>query len=605
MQLAERGVLDLDAPIQKYLPSFPIKPWPISTRELLAHLAGIRHYASPAEIDSTRHYLNLAEPLTIFARDPLIAEPGTAFNYTTYGYVVAGAVLEAVAGKRFTDVLSERVFKPAGIEHMQADDSFAIIPNRARGYKRGPDGRIENCTPADTSNKIPGGGLCSTAEDLVRFALAVNSGKLLKPETVKLMFQPQHLRSGQQTNYGLGWSIVQDGASRLVGHSGGQQGVSTMLLMDTNRGYVVAVMANLEAARVDDSRRVSCAFWHVETMPMPTANRKWPLGINTYCLRFQRWNDRQLLEYCVAQKLDAIFLQDSLDPDVMEPKHWAEVRAWSKDAGLHFETGGGAILPKTPDAANEIIALLGKNIDRARAMGSPIVRALLASDRYVLPPGSLEAHIETAAGILRAVRSRAIDAGVKIAIENHKDLQAWETRRLIETAGTDFVGSYLDTGNPVFVAEDPLTTIEELGPVAVTFHLRDSVVYDDAGGVAVQWVPLGEGTVDFKQVLAKAGEILPDVYVYCKPITARPPVVLPVYSEEFWNKWFPRARARDLGRFLALARRGRPYDKAHITADVAELRERYMPALKVQQLEHMQQSLAYCRNTLELGLSRL
>ena len=83
-------------------------------------------------------------------------------------------------------------------------------------------------------------------------------------------------------------------------------------------------------------------------LPAATAARQWPLGINTYCLRFQRWNDRRLFDYCTSQKLDAIFLQDSLDPAAMQPKHWAEVRAWAKDAGLHLETGGGAILPKTP-----------------------------------------------------------------------------------------------------------------------------------------------------------------------------------------------------------------------------------------------------------------
>ena len=337
-------------------------------------------------------------------------------------------------------------------------------------------------------------------------------------------------------------------------------------------------------------------------LPAAAAARQWPLGINTYCLRFQRWNDRQLMDYCVEQKLDAIFLQDSLDPGVMDPKHWAEVRAWSKEFGLHLETGGGAILPKTAEAYPRIVATLRKNIERAAAMGSPIVRALLASDRYSMPNGPVVQHIETAAKILREVRSQAMDAGLKIGIENHKDLQAWETRQLIETAGKEFVGSYLDTGNPVFVAEDPLTTVEELGPYAVTFHLRDSVVYEHPKGIAVQWVPLGEGTVDFKALVARAAEILPAVHIYCKPITGRPPDVLPVYSQEFWTKWFPRARSSDLARFLALAKRGRPYEKAQITADAPELRDRYMDALKRQQLEHMQRSLDYCRKALDLGI---
>jgi sugar phosphate isomerase/epimerase len=342
-------------------------------------------------------------------------------------------------------------------------------------------------------------------------------------------------------------------------------------------------------------------------LPLQAQPRKWQLGINTYCLRFERWNDRQLFDYCTRQKLDAIFLQDSLDPGVRDPKHWAEIRAWSKDTGLHLETGGsaltGAVNPKGPGDRAKSIAELRMNIDRAAAMGSPIVRTLVAGDRYGLPDGSLDRVIESAAGVLREVRSQAMDAGIKIAIENHKELQAWETRTLIETAGKEFVGSYLDTGNPVFVAEDPMTTLEELGPYAVTFHLRDSVVYEEPGGIAVQWVPLGEGTVDFKAIVARAAEILsPAVYIYCKPITARPPVVLPVYTNEFWIKYFPRARSRDLARFLALAKRGKPYDQPHVMEDVAGQRDRFMDALKIQQLDHMERSLEYCRKSLDLGL---
>lgn len=350
------------------------------------------------------------------------------------------------------------------------------------------------------------------------------------------------------------------------------------------------------------TRRDFLAFAGAAATASFAAQRKWPLGINTYCLRFQRWNDRQLMDYCAAKKLDAIFLQDSLDPGVMDPKHWADVRAWSKDLELHLETGGGAILPRSADAFAQSVATLRKNIERAAAMGSPIVRALLASDRYSLPDGPVEQHIETTVKLLREVRTQAMDAKVKIAIENHKELQAWETRQLIEAAGREFVGSYLDTGNPVFVAEDPMTTVEELGPYAVTFHLRDSVVYEHPDGIAVQWVPLGEGTVDFKAIVSRASENLPQVYIYCKPITARPPVVLPVYTDEFWTKWFPRGRSRDFSRFLALARRGRPYDKPHVEADLPDVRDRFMDALKIQQLEHMERSLDYCRKTLKLGV---
>jgi sugar phosphate isomerase/epimerase len=336
--------------------------------------------------------------------------------------------------------------------------------------------------------------------------------------------------------------------------------------------------------------------------PALSATRQWKLGFNTYCLRFERWNDRQLFDFAIKQKLDAIFLQDSLDPAVMDPKHWADVKAWAQEAKLHLETGGISFLPKTPEAYPQVLANMRKNIDRAKGMGSPIVRTLLAGDRYQMPPGPVEQHLVTAHKMLTDLRSYAMDAGVRIAIENHKDINAWQTRELIIAAGRDFVGSYLDTGNPVFVAEDPMTTVEELGPLAVCFHLRDSVVYEVPEGIAVQWVPLGEGTVDFKAIVAKAAEVMPEVYIYCKPITARPPVVIPIYNDEFFTKWFPHHRSRDLERFVRLAKRGKPYDKAQVVEDVDGGRTEFMDALKVQQIEHMERSLNYCRKTLDLGV---
>ena len=290
---------------------------------------------------------------------------------------------------------------------------------------------------------------------------------------------------------------------------------------------------------------------------LPAWQGRLPMGLNTYCLRALRWDDARLLDYCAARKLDAVFLQDSLDPRTADPAHWSGVRAQAARLGLHLETGGGGIFPKTPDAVPASVDHILKNLARAKAMGSPIVRCVMASERAALPPGPIEAHIATMVKLLRGVRSQVMDAGLKIAIEIHKDLQAWEHRMMIEAAGTEFVGTYLDTGNPVFVMEDPLTTIEEVGRYALTMHLRDSVVYETPRGIAVQWVPLGEGTVDFKQVIAKVREHCPPVYIYIKPITGRPPQVLPVHDREFW-KSYPKARAADFARFLALARRGQP-----------------------------------------------
>jgi 3-oxoisoapionate decarboxylase len=114
------------------------------------------------------------------------------------------------------------------------------------------------------------------------------------------------------------------------------------------------------------------------------SQKPWPLGINTYCLRFWKWNDRQLFDYCAKEKLDAIFLQDSIDPGLNTPAHWAEVRASSKDTGMHLETGGDSLLPKTVAQIPESIATLRKNIERAHAMGSPVVRANLTPSTNTL-----------------------------------------------------------------------------------------------------------------------------------------------------------------------------------------------------------------------------
>jgi len=328
-----------------------------------------------------------------------------------------------------------------------------------------------------------------------------------------------------------------------------------------------------------------------------------PIGINTYCLRAMKWRDTQLIDYADSLKMDAVFLQDSLDPDAMNPAHWRKIRDYVQSKRLHIETGTGAVLPKSPADFDASVKNLRQGVVRAKALGSPIVRCLHAGDREHMPPGPVPRHMETMIKVLRAVRSEAMDAGVKLAIENHKDLFAWEMKQVIEGAGKEFVGSYLDTGNPMFVMEDPMTTLEELGPLAVTVHLRDSVVYETPNGIAVQWVPLGEGVVDFKAFVARLRELATGVHVYIKPITGRPPAILQVYDPTFW-KVFAGARAADFARFLALAKKGRPYESHMVIEDLPgrQTPEPFVAAVQYQQREHMERSVAYAKKSLDLGV---
>ncbi len=267
MQLAERGKLDLDAPIQKYCPAFPEKPWLVTARQLLGHLGGIRHYRGPEEFNSTRHYTEISDTLEIFKNDPLLHEPGTKFSYTTYGYNLLGCAIEGASGMKYLDFVRENIFVPAGMRRMRADDVYEIIPNRAQGYRKTSSGQLRNSALADTSNKIPGGGFCSTVIDLVKFAIAVQTGELVKKATLEQMFSQQRTRdgrlagtsrNGQFIGYGLGWFISERDGRKEVWHTGGQQRVSTILYMLPGERFAVALMANLEEARlINLSRRIA------------------------------------------------------------------------------------------------------------------------------------------------------------------------------------------------------------------------------------------------------------------------------------------------------------------------------------------------------------
>lgn len=264
MLLSEQGKLDLDAPIQKYCAAFPEKPWPVTARQLLAHLGGVRHYTKPGESSGTTHYFTIEESLKIFKDDPLLHEPGSKFHYTTYGYSVLGCAIEGAAGTSYEDYMQENVFKPAGMVHTRNDDHFFVIPDRARGYLKLDDqtyaqlplavkgkvkvGQLYNAQLHDTSMKVPGGGLVSTSVDLVKFGQASMTGTLVKQPTLERMWTPQQTKDGKKTTYGLGWGVGERAGMKIFSHSGGQAGTSTFLYVLPEKSIVIAAMCNLEGA---------------------------------------------------------------------------------------------------------------------------------------------------------------------------------------------------------------------------------------------------------------------------------------------------------------------------------------------------------------------
>ena len=267
MTLVEAGKLDLDAPVQRYCPAFPEKQWTVTTRELLTHSSGIRHYKE-GEMDSTKHYQNMSDGFAIFAADRLLFEPGTKFSYSTYAYTVAGCVIEGASGEKYFDYVREHVLVPARMTHTFVDDVFAIVPHRARGYQV-KQGKVRNAGLMDSSYKIPGGGLVTNAEDLVRFGTALMDGKILKPETLAAIWTPTNLpqlENGKPSTYGIGFGVRTIDGEKYIAHTGGQQGTSTDMEFIPGKRFAVAVLADDEDAEPFDVTGPILDLYH---MPRP------------------------------------------------------------------------------------------------------------------------------------------------------------------------------------------------------------------------------------------------------------------------------------------------------------------------------------------------
>jgi CubicO group peptidase (beta-lactamase class C family) len=254
MKLVESGKLDLDAPIQKYCPAFPQKPWPITTRELLSHQSGIRDYRNEEETVNTRHYTSIHEALAQFAGDPLDFEPGTKMHYTSYGYIVLGCVMEGASGTTYDHYMREAVFGPAQMDATRLDDVLAIIPHRARGYGFTSNGELQNAVFVDASNKPPGSGINSTARDMGNFVAALYGAKLVTKPTLEQMLTPSRTRDGKETIYGIGIFLggpigIYKGLKE-AGHGGDQQGFSSILYLLPEKQFGVVILSNIEAPNI-------------------------------------------------------------------------------------------------------------------------------------------------------------------------------------------------------------------------------------------------------------------------------------------------------------------------------------------------------------------
>ena len=282
-------------------------------------------------------------------------------------------------------------------------------------------------------------------------------------------------------------------------------------------------------------------------------------GLDTYSLGIQNWTPYQLLEFAAARRFQVVHFSGIRFLGGLDAEHLKGVRARADELGLEIEIGMGSICPtsgtfdRTAGTVQEQIARL---VDAAGSVRSPLIRAFLgnSADRQ----GGIERHIDETLKVLKSVRSRVMDGRVKLAIENHAgDLQARELKMLVESAGHDFVGVCLDSGNPVWTLEDPHLTLDMLAPYVLTSHIRDSALWRTEDGVAVSWTRMGEGNMGMADFLRTYIRRCPGKAVSLEVIVSAEPRCFRYSEPQFWDA-YRNQPAWEFARFVALCDKGKP-----------------------------------------------
>lgn len=330
-----------------------------------------------------------------------------------------------------------------------------------------------------------------------------------------------------------------------------------------------------------------------------TQRHRIPLGFDNYSIRALGWKAPRLIEYAAELELDSCLLSDLYVYDSHDESYLKGIRHQAEAAGIRLHVGTGSVCPTSSSFKTDFGSAeehLAHTIRIARILGSPVARCFLGSRQDRLGPDGIEPHMKSTVQVFRNLKSRALEAGVRIAIENHAgDMQARETVRVIEEAGSDFVGATVDSGNATWSLEDPVRNLEILGPYAVSSGIRDSMVWEEEAGARVQWAAMGDGCVDLETYMDRFAQLCPGVPIQLETISGVQRSV-PYLEADFWGP-YPAVLAQDFAAFLALAKRGtllKPFAVPE-DADPAEAAAAYQKA-------ELERSVRYCREVLRLGL---
>lgn len=316
------------------------------------------------------------------------------------------------------------------------------------------------------------------------------------------------------------------------------------------------------------------------------------LGMDNFAVRALGLKGRDLVDYAARLKLDTLFITDLPALGSLEIPATQKLAQYAASQQVQLLLGSWSICPSSKTfkkdwgTAEEHLAL---GLKLSKAAGSPVFRVVLGAREDRRSPGGIEARMEDTVRVLKSCRNLALDLGVKVAVENHAgDMTATELCWLVEAAGREFVGVNLDCGNALWTLEDPMESLERLGPYTLTTSLRDSAVWPTEKGCKVQWTAFGEGQcIDWKPFFQRFAQLCPGVAVNVETIGGFA-VELPYNEPDFWTA-FPKKTAAEFVRFLQLVQRGKPV-------------EQFDGGDKAKQEGELVRSIAYLRETIGLGV---
>lgn len=260
IKLVSEGKLDLDAPVQKYVPGFPLKKYPITTRRLAGHLAGLRDYneADLSDYIQTEHFTTATQALQVFKDDTLLFEPGSQFSYSTFGWNLIGAIIEGVGGESYLNYMSKNIWRPLKLWNTFGDDIYRLHPNRSKFY----DATGQQNDLGDISYKYSGGGLLSTSTDLIGLGNELLYGTYIDPKLKPALFETQYTSDKKKTDYGLGWYTGKDkNGHRIWYHAGDSFSSSSYLIIYPDDDMVISFLANGQEGTAFDVQGIGELFY--------------------------------------------------------------------------------------------------------------------------------------------------------------------------------------------------------------------------------------------------------------------------------------------------------------------------------------------------------